>query len=330
MERRPFGKTGMNVSVIGFGAWGIGGSAMAGTIPIGWGDVDDTVSTRALLRGVQRGMNFVDTADFYGVGHSESLIGATLGNRQDIIVATKVGHSLNTDGSISTDYSRDYIIRACEASLKRLRRDRIDYYQLHSARVSHLQEGECIEAMELLQGQGKIRCWGISLNTFHPEPEAEYLMHRNLGSGFQLVLNIVNQRAVPLLLRAREKGYGVIARMPLQFGLLAGKFTPHTLFEKNDHRSFRLTPAILECALRDLGDVWRMAERLGLSRVSLSLSFCLSFPEVSTVIPGIKTPQQAEENTSGVVRLSADDLKTLQRLYSTKLRTIVDQMEHQG
>ena len=330
MERRPFGTTGMNVNVIGFGAWGIGGSAMAGTIPIGWGAVDDAVSSRALLRAVERGVNFIDTADFYGLGHSESLIGAALGNRQDIIVATKVGHALTADGSISTDYSRDYIIGACEASLKRLRRDRIDYYQLHSARVSHLQQGECIEGMELLKDQGKIRCWGISLNTFHPEPEAEYLMPRNLGSGFQLVLNLINQRAVPLLLQAREKGYGVIARMPLQFGLLTGKFTPHTLFEKDDHRSFRLTPAILESAVRDLGDVWRIAERLGLSRVSLSLSFCLSFPEVSIVIPGIKTPQQAEEDTTGIVCLSAGDLKTLRELYSTKLHTIVEMMERQG
>ena len=303
---------------------------MAGSTPIGWGSVDDAVSCRALQRAIDRGVNFIDTADFYGLGHSEKLIGKTVGNRQDVIVATKVGHRLNPDGSISLDYSKDYIIKACEASLKRLRRETIDYYQLHSARVVHFEQGECIEAMELLKERGRIGYWGVSLNTFHPEPEGDYLMQRALGYGVQVVLNIMNQRAVPLLQRASDRGYGVIVRMPLQFGLLAGKMTSETVFQKNDHRFFRLSPAILERALNDLGDVWRMAERNGLSKTSLSLSFCASSPGVSTIIPGIKTPRQAEENTENVVQLSKGDLLALQELYSTRLHDIVEMMERQG
>jgi aryl-alcohol dehydrogenase-like predicted oxidoreductase len=330
VERRPFGKTGWRVSVIGFGAWGIGGPAVAGSTPIGWGSVDDGESSRALQRALNRGVNFIDTADVYGLGHSEELIGNTVGNRQDVIVATKVGHRLNPGGSISLDYSKDYIVTACEASLKRLRRERIDYYQLHSARVFHFEQGECFEALEHLKEQGKIERWGVSLNTFHPEPEADYLLQRSLGHGLQLVLNIINQRVVPLLQQASEGGYGIIVRMPLQFGLLTGKMTPHTVFEKNDHRSFRLTPAIMERALRHLDGVWRMAERYGVSNAALSLSFCASFPEVSTIIPGIKTTRQAEENTKDVVELSRNDRIALQELYNAELHTVVEMMERQG
>jgi aryl-alcohol dehydrogenase-like predicted oxidoreductase len=303
---------------------------MAGSTPIGWGSVDDGESSRSLQRALDRGVNFIDTADVYGLGHSEELIGNTVGNRQDVLVATKVGHRLNPDGSISLDYSKDYIVMACEASLKRLRRDRIDYYQLHSARVPHFEQGECFEALELLKEQGKIERWGVSLNTFHPEPEADYLLQRSLGHGLQLVLNIINQRAVPLLQQASEGGYGVIVRMPLQFGLLTGKITSHTVFEKNDHRSFRLTPEIIERTLRHLEGVWRMAERYGVSHAALSLSFCASFSEVSTIIPGIKTTRQAEENTEDLVRLSRDDLMALQKLYNDELHAVVEMMERQG
>ena len=103
--------------------------------------------------------------------------------------------------------------------------------------------------MESLRASGKIRFWGLSLNTFHPEPEADFLMERGLGHGFQLVLNIINQCAVPLLAKAAAKGYGIIARMPLQFGLLSGKFSRASTFPPDDHRAFRLTPAILEQSL---------------------------------------------------------------------------------
>lgn len=303
---------------------------MAGSTPIGWGDVDDDESSRALQRAIDRGVNFIDTADFYGLGHSEELIGKTVGNRHDVIVATKVGHRLNPDGAISLDYSKKYIVGACEASLKRLRRDRIDYYQLHSARVSNFEQGECFDALDLLKEQGKIGHWGVSMNTFHPEPEAEYLFRHSLGQGLQLVLNIINQRAVPLLRRASECGYGIIVRMPLQFGLLTGKLTPETRFEPSDHRSFRLTPEILQQTLPHLGEVWRMAERYGVSKTLLSLSFCTSFPDVSTIIPGMKTSRQAEENTGAAVQLSREDLMSLRELYRTELHTVVGLMERRG
>jgi aryl-alcohol dehydrogenase-like predicted oxidoreductase len=330
MNYRKFGNTNLNVSEIGFGAWGIGGPTMAGDIPIGWGKVDDHQSMEALKIAFDRGINFYDTADFYGIGHSEELIGKTFGNRHDVIIATKVGHRLNDDGSIFLDYSKSHIIDACNKSLKRLNRESIDYYQLHSAKIGHLKDGECIEAMEQLQREGKIKYWGLSLNTFHPELEAEFLLERNLGNGFQIVFNIINQRGLEVIKKSNEMGYGIIARMPLQFGLLTGKFNKDTKFEKNDHRAFRLTPEILSKSLDYLDEVWKKAEQDNISKTSFSLSFILSFSEVSTIIPGIKTPEQAILNTSGLQSLSDDDLNYIQNLYKEKLYELVDLMERKG
>lgn len=328
MNYRKFGNTDLNVSEVGFGAWGIGGPAMAGDVPIGWGNVDDAVSAAALKRSLELGINFYDTADFYGLGHSEELIGSTFGGRKDVIIATKVGHRISSDDKIMLDYSAEYIIQACERSLRRLRRDTIDYYQLHSARMEHLRQGECIEAMEQLKKEGKIRYWGLSLNTFSPEPESEFLTGNKLADGFQLVLNIMNQKALGVVKKSAEAGYGVIARMPLQFGLLTGKFTRDTTFEKNDHRNFRLTPDIL-CRSLDVleEDVWPLAEKYNVAKTSFSMSYILSYPQVSTVIPGIKTPAQAEANTTDIIRLEETDMKKLESVYNNKFSSIVSDMK---
>ena len=330
MNNRKFGKTDLNVSEVGFGAWAIGGPVMAGDIPIGWGDVDDHQSAKALRTAADQGVNFIDTADFYGLGHSEELIGRTFGNDPDMIIATKVGHRLDEQGSIFLDYSKDYILKACEDSLKRLRREVIDYYQLHSPVVQDFENGGCQEAMEQLKKEGKIRYWGISLNTFHPEPEAEYALKHSTGDGFQLVFNMINQKALDIIEDAAAAGYGIIARMPLQFGLLAGKFQEETRFHRDDHRHFRLKPEVLKKSLESLEPVWAMAEKYGISPVQFSLSFILSYPQISTVIPGIKTDEQARENTTGLISLDAQDLEDLRNLYTerfSELLTYMKQME---
>lgn len=329
MNFRKFGKTDLTVSEIGFGAWGIGGPAMAGDIPIGWGNVNDEESIEALKTAYDRGINFFDTADFYGLGHSEKLIGTVFGNSDKVIIATKVGHKLAEDHSILLDYTSDYIISACEESLKRLKRDTIDYYQLHSAKLNHLKQGECIAAMEKLKVEGKIRFWGLSLNTFNPYPEAEFLMKNNNADGFQLVLNILNQRANKLINDAGKAGYGIIARMPIQFGLLTGRFTKETTFDKNDHRYFRLTPEILDKSLDVLESLKPLLTKYNLSKTSLALSFILSYKYISTVIPGIKTKEQAIKNTSDLIKLDNVDFKYIQNLYPEKFSDIVNMMETQ-
>ena len=325
MNYRKFGNTDLSVSEIGFGAWGIGGPAMVGDVAIGWGDVDDNTSIKALRISNDLGINFYDTADFYGFGHSEELIGKVFGNRDDVIIASKVGHRVE-DEKILLDYTKKHIIKSCEQSLKRLKRDKIDYYQLHSAKLEHLQNGECLEAMEDLKDQGKIRFWGISLNTFNPYPEAEYLIERNLADGFQLVLNIINQRSLKLIQTANEKGYGVIARIPLQFGLLTGKFNKDTSFDKNDHRYFRLKPEFLSELLAAIDDVWEVAAKYNVDKTTFALSFILNHIGVSTVIPGIKTSKQAEKNTKPIITIIEDDINLIHRLFEEKFNELVDKM----
>jgi aryl-alcohol dehydrogenase-like predicted oxidoreductase len=328
MQYRKFGTTDLTVSEVGFGAWAIGGDAMIGNTAIGWGPADDTVSAEAIHAALDAGINFFDTADIYGLGHSEELLGKALQN-QEVIVATKAGN-VSRNNEFTVDYSKNYITRACEQSLKRLKRNSIDYYQLHTARLKHLEEGECIGAMQALQQQGKIRYWGISLNTFAPQPEAEFFMKNNLGSGFQLVLNIINQRALGIIKQAGEKGYGVIARMPLQFGLLAGKFSTDTVFESTDHRRNRLTPQIIEEANNALGPVWELCHKYNISKAQLAMSYVLSYKEISTVIPGIRTKEHVTANTGNLTPLDEEDLKLIESYGPALFSPLMHSIEQQG
>ena len=275
------------------------------------------------------GINFFDTADIYGLGHSEELLGKTIGSQKEMIIATKVGNVARND-LFTTDYSKEHIIKACEDSLRRLQRNAIDYYQLHSARVAHLREEECTRAMEQLQQQGKIRYWGLSLNTFDPGPEAFFLMEKNKGNGFQLVLNLLNQKALSLLPAAAEKGYGIIARMPLQFGLLTGKFDTSVSFAANDHRKNRLTKPVIETANKALASVWDLCREYNCTKIQLALSYILSYPQVSTIIPGIRTAAQAKQNTSGLFRLRAEHKLMIEELGTTDFVEVMKLVQQQG
>ena len=322
-------KLDLMVSEIGFGAWAIGGGAMIGTTSIGWGDSDDNVSIKAIHASLNAGINFFDTADIYGLGHSEKLLGKTVAKNNEVIIATKVGN-VSRNEQFTVDYSKEYIRDACEKSLRRLQRETIDYYQLHTARLLHLQQGDCIEAMELLQQQGKIRYWGLSLNTFEPLPEALFLMDRKLGHGFQLVLNLLNQKGLSLFSAVAENGYGIIARMPLQFGLLTGKFDNGASFSDNDHRKNRLTSPIIEAANKALQPVWDLCTRYNCTKIQLALSYLLSYPEVSTIIPGIRTIEQAEQNTSGLFKLMPEDRLMIEELGKRSFLDVMQLIQQQG
>ena len=329
MEYRQLGTTSINASVITFGAWAIGGGAMIGNTAIGWGDTDDSVSLKAIHRALDAGINFFDTADIYGLGHSEELLGKTLGEKKEIIIATKVGN-VSRNGQFTVDYSKEYILGACEDSLKRLRREVIDYYQLHSARMQHLQNGECIEAMNQLQREGKIRYWGISLNTFDPFPEAEFFLENKIGTGFQLVLNLLNQKTLPLLKSSAEKGYGIIVRMALQFGLLTGKFDNEVNFSVNDHRKNRLTKAVIDTSNNALKPVWALCERYNCSKTQLALSYILSYDEVSTIIAGIRNAEQVQLNTTGLFQLDKGDIEMIRNLGQSDFVTVMKLIQQQG
>ncbi|HET9747398.1 MAG TPA: aldo/keto reductase [Chitinophagaceae bacterium] len=329
MRYRKFGNTDLLVSEIGFGAWAIGGGAMIGNTAIGWGDADDRVSMKAIRSALDAGINFFDTADIYGLGHSEDLLGKALVDNKDILIATKAGNVSRND-QFTIDYSKEHILNACEASLKRLRRDVIDYYQLHSARIPHLENGECIQAMQQLQQQGKIRYWGISLNTFDPVPEAEFFFSKKTGNGFQLVLNLLNQRALPLLNKSAVNGYGVIIRMALQFGLLTGKFDSGATFSSHDHRKSRLTKEVIDASNQALSPVWALCRKYKCSKTQLALSYILSHAGVSTIIAGIRTPEQVTLNTTGLFELDNTDVAMIEHLGTTDLVPVMKLIQAQG
>lgn len=315
----------MRVSEIGFGAWAIGGNAMIGKTAIGWGKSDDEVSKKAVHAALDAGINFFDTADIYGLGHSEELLGKTL--PKHAIVASKSGN-VNRNDQFTVDYSKKHIIQACEASLKRLKREVIDFHQLHTARSEHLQNGECIEAMQALQQQGKIRYWGISLNTFSPAPEADYFFAHAFGHGFQLVFNLINQRASNILEEAKKRNYGVIARMPLQFGLLTGKFDTAFHFDTDDHRSGRITKEIVLATNHSLEKVWMLREKYNMTKTQLALSFILSHDAISTTITGIRTPEHVRSNTSGLKKLDDADLQMIKE--TPGLDKLMELIQKQG
>lgn len=338
MQYRKFGNTDLLVSEIGFGTWAIGGGAMIGNTPIGWGDADDAVSVKAIHTALDAGINFFDTADIYGLGHSEELLGKTIGDKKEIIIATKAGN-VSRNHQFTVDYSKEYILNACDDSLQRLKRDVIDYYQLHTARMQHLQNGECIEAMKRLQQQGKIRYWGISLNTFDPLPEAEFFIQNKIGNGFQLVLNLLNQKALPLLKQSSINGYGIIVRMALQFGLLTGKFDVPSevlakegkpIFPDNDHRKNRLTKEVIEAANSALKPVWGLCEKYKCTKTQLALSYVLSHPEVSTIIAGIRTAEQVQLNTTGLFQLEMEDMKMIENSGLTDFVSVMKLIQQQG
>jgi aryl-alcohol dehydrogenase-like predicted oxidoreductase len=184
--------------------------------------------------------------------------------------------------------------------------------------------------MQQLQQQGKIRYWGLSLNTFEPTAEADFLMHNNWGNGFQLVLNIINQKALSLLKPASEKGYGIIARMPLQFGLLTGKFDDHINFSANDHRKNRLTKEIIEATLVATDPVWKLCSKYNCTKTQLALSYTLSYKEVSTVIPGMRTTDQVKLNSENLFQLDKEDMFLIEQLGTTSFAELMELIRKQG
>src|SRR5262249_9361130 len=223
MQYRELGRTGIRDGVIGFGAWAIGGATEASGAPLGWGKTSDDESLAAIRRARDLGVNFFDTADSYGFGRSESLLGIVLSRvRQDVVLATKVGVVRSSSGALRKDFSRQHIFHAVDGSLKRLRTDYIDLYQVHNPTLEQLRREEIEEAMEMLQDAGKIRFWGVSIST--PEEGLE-IVQRGWAHSLQVLYNVLNQApARELFPLAKDKGYGIIARVPLASGLLTGKF----------------------------------------------------------------------------------------------------------
>ncbi|HEY4641885.1 MAG TPA: aldo/keto reductase [Thermoanaerobaculia bacterium] len=311
MLYRELGKTGIKVSEVGFGAWAIGGPTEASGVPIGWGKTSDDESLATIRRARDLGVNFFDTADSYGFGRSESLLGIVLSRkRQDVIIATKVGNARTGGGELHKDFSKQHIFVAVDQSLRRLRTDYIDLYQLHNPTIQDLRREEIQEAMERLQEVGKIRFWGVSIST--PEDGIEIMAH-GWGYTLQVLYNVLNQAPEQLLLpTAKEKGYGIIARVPLASGLLTGKFHADTAFTTDDVRQNFLTPRRLQEATDRVDEVKAIIGGTARNLAEGALRFILANDAVSSVIPGARNVHQMEMNVAASeARLPEDVVEKL-------------------
>lgn len=290
MKYRKLGETGILVSEVGFGAWGIGGRTAGAT---SYGDTDDAQSLRALHRALDLGITLFDTSSAYGSGHSEVLIGRALaGRRHEAIIATKAGYD---DWTKPPDFSAAAIRRSAELSLKRLGTDYLDVLQLHNPPSETLSAGETTQVLASLQAEGKIRSWGVSAK--NPAGAVEAL--RVAGAPIvQANFNMMDVRVVTegLLDEVGRRGAAFIARTPLCFGFLTGTIDRTTVFAAGDHRA-AWSRAQLDNWIDGARDLLStVSANPGREAVLGALRFCLSFEAVSSVIPGVLHPGEAETN----------------------------------
>jgi len=306
MQYRTLGRTGLRVSDIGFGAMTIGGEVFGAT--------DDQESLRALHRALDLGMNFIDTADAYGRGHSEELIAQVLKTRRsEVILATKGGNQFTVRQGLR-NFDPDYITSALEASLKRLQIETIDLYQLHNPSQEVMRRGEIFARLDRFKREGKIRFYGVSLEKTN---DGLVAIETGKPDTIQVVYNILHQdpeeKLFPL---AQKENIGILARVPLERGVLTGRFKSTTEFAQKDWRRgvfseeglTQTHAAVEKLGFLVKGDVPNLAQA--------ALRFILSNPVVSTVIPGIRTVQQTETNiaVSGKM-LPTEDVTKLRDLY---------------
>lgn len=289
MNRRVLGRTGLAVSEVGFGGWAIGGNAFGNS----YGPTDDAESKRAIRRAYDLGCNFFDTADVYGHGHSEALLGEALEDVRDrVVLATKVGGNFyNRD--IHTDFTPGYVRFAVERSLERLRTTWIDLLQLHNPPINLISSMDTYAVLEDLKREGLIRSYGVSV---HPPEEGLAAVNATMPDTVQIVYNLARREAEDAFLAAaRAANVGVIAREPLANGFLAGRYDADSTWPAGDIRARMPRPYVAQLAA--LGQrVRELAEKSGLSAAQLALKFVLDRPEIACAIPGMKTVQQVDEN----------------------------------
>ncbi|MBI2166991.1 MAG: aldo/keto reductase [Candidatus Omnitrophica bacterium] len=308
MKYRTLGRTGLSVSEIGFGAWAIGGTS--------YGPTRDEDSLDALEAAWEHGVNFFDTADTYGHGHSEELIGRFLkGKRDQAVIATKAGWDFYHGGS-RQNFDPDYIRFACGESLRRLATDRIDLYQLHNPRLEILEQGGLFQVLEELKREGKVRYYGVSV---HTPAEALAVIRSGKADTLQLIFNLIDQRPVlEVFPEAVEKNIGIIAREPLACGFLTGKYSGVSAFPKTDHRN-GWSREKKELDLQKLSRLRASLKTERVSPVEEALEFVLSFEAVSAAIPGAKTRLQVLQNlkASEDPKLRIEEISVLRRVYES-------------
>lgn len=326
MNYRDLGQTGMRVSEISLGTWAIGGE---------WGDVGEEEAWGALERAVDLGVNFLDTADVYGDGASERLIGRFLKERKDdeIFVATKAGRRL--DPHEAEGYNYDNLSSFLERSLKNLGVEAVDLLQLHCPPTEAYKQDDTFEALDRLQEAGKIRNYGVSVEKVE---EAKMALEYPGVKTVQIIFNMFRQKpAEEFFPIAAEKDIGVIVRVPLASGLLSGKMSRDREFPEDDHRNFNRDGEAFDrgetFAGLDFETGLDAAEELkelvpeDHTLAQLALRWILDHPTVSCAIPGGKRPSQVEDNVAAadMQPLSEESRERIKEVYDNRLRPQVHQ-----
>jgi aryl-alcohol dehydrogenase-like predicted oxidoreductase len=325
MNYRTFGRTGWKVSEVGFGAWAIGGS---------WGDVDDDESIAALQRAIELGVNFIDTADVYGNGHSEELIAQTLEKHdRRIYVATKAGRRSNPH--VAESYTKKNLTAYVERSLKNLKAETLDLLQLHCPPTPVYYMPEAFSALDDLVQAGKILHYGVSVEKVEEALKAIEYPH---VVSVQIIFNMFRHRPAELFFQeAKRRNVAVIVRVPLASGLLTGKMSRESHFAADDHRNFNrhgeafdqgetFSGVDYESGLAAVEEL-RSIVPGDASMAQLALRWILMFDAVSVVIPGGKRPQQVEDNVaaSQLPPLSEEQMEKVRQVYDKYIREQVHQ-----
>ena len=324
MKYRTLGRTPWRVSEISFGAWAIGAA---------WGPVDDSESMAALHRAVDLGVNFFDTADVYGDGHSERLIAKLRSERpgDPIIVATKAGRRL--PNQTPAGYTRENLASWIDRSLKNLNTECLDLVQLHCPPNDVYYMPEVFGFMDDFVAAGKLRYYGVSVEKI--EQAIKAIEYPNVQT-VQIIFNVFRQRPAELFFeQAQLRRVGVLARVPLASGLLTGKISMATEFAEDDHRRFNrhgeafdrgetFSGVDVETALQADEELKSIAPP-GVSLAQFALRWILMHDAVSCAIPGARRPSQVDDNVSAsdVEPLSDTMMASIQRIYDNSIRALV-------
>jgi aryl-alcohol dehydrogenase-like predicted oxidoreductase len=323
MQYRELGRTGWKVSEISFGAWAIGGA---------WGRVDDEESMAALHKAVDSGVNFIDTADVYGMGRSERLIARLKRERKDpVIVATKAGRRLsphNADG-----YNARNLTAFVEDSLRNLETDCLDIVQLHCPPTDVYYRPEVFGALDDLTAAGKIRYYGVSVERV--EEALKAIEYANVQS-VQIIFNCFRHRPAELFFgEALRRKVGILARVPLASGLLTGKLTRASQFDAEDHRNFNrhgeqfdvgetFSGVDYDVALEAVEELRALAPA-GMSMTQFALKWILMFDAVTCAIPGAKRPDQVASNCAAadLAPLAPETMAAVKSIYDRRIKPLV-------
>ena len=316
----------LKVSEVGFGVWSVATKW--------WGVDDEELAIKLLRYSVDKGINFFDTADVYGNGYGEELLyKAFEKNRKDLIIATKFGYDIYSNSGerkghkeLPQKFSRENIRFSCEQSLKRLKTDYIDIYQMHNPRFDFINNEEVIDTLNELKKEGKIRSWGMALG-----PDIGWL-HEGIASiaqnpgAIQIIYNLLEQEPSKTLLKEPNKNIGFIARVPHASGILDGSFTKEKVYDKDDHRSHR-KHQWMHNGLKAKDDLEFLFNDKDRTIGQTAILFSLSEEKICTVLPNFTNHSEIDEYSecSSLEPLSQEEIKTIHKLWDESHCKLLDQ-----